>query len=138
MLCRLELYIYLPPMANKSCLHAGANPTQGAAIRIHNWNIVRSGGTIFQLTGAMAALRSYAGHTVTGMSGVRGTTQLTLHLQSPAGAAAAQQAADAVAATAPAISSWQEHRVSSSGALQLQLWHMFLAYALLNVYLKSH
>uniref|UniRef100_A0A383W8V3 Uncharacterized protein n=1 Tax=Tetradesmus obliquus TaxID=3088 RepID=A0A383W8V3_TETOB len=55
-------------------------------------------------------LQRYAGHTVTGMSGVRGSTQLTLHLQSPAAAAAAQQAAEAAAAAAEAVTTcWQDH-----------------------------
>jgi hypothetical protein len=43
------------------------------------------------------------------MSGARGSTQLTLHLQSPAAAAAARQAAEVAAAAFPAA--WKEHQV---------------------------
>uniref|UniRef100_A0A383W7E3 Uncharacterized protein n=1 Tax=Tetradesmus obliquus TaxID=3088 RepID=A0A383W7E3_TETOB len=64
----------------------------------------------FCLVGADAMMRRYANHTVIGMSGVRGSDQLTLHLQAPAAAAAAQQAAEAAAAAAEADPArWQEH-----------------------------
>jgi hypothetical protein len=47
-----------------------------------------------------------------GMSGVTGSTQITLHLQSPAAAAAAHQAAEAAAAAVEAgASAWQQHQV---------------------------
>jgi hypothetical protein len=66
----------------------------------------------YALVGFGQALSSYAGHTVTGMSGVRGTTQLTLHLQSPAAAAAAQKTAEDAAAAAEADPSvWIGHQV---------------------------
>ncbi|WIA40906.1 hypothetical protein OEZ86_004566 [Tetradesmus obliquus] len=64
----------------------------------------------FVLLGAAPLLRHYPDHTLTGMSGVRGSTQLTLHLQPPAAAAAAQQAAAAAAAAAEADPTrWHEH-----------------------------
>jgi hypothetical protein len=61
-------------------------------------------------------LRSYLGHTVTGMSCARGSTRLTLHLQSPAAAAAAEQAAEAAAAAVEADpAAWKEHQVGWQG-----------------------
>uniref|UniRef100_A0A383W8L1 Uncharacterized protein n=1 Tax=Tetradesmus obliquus TaxID=3088 RepID=A0A383W8L1_TETOB len=64
----------------------------------------------FVLLGAAPLLRRFPHHTLTGMSGVRGSTQLTLHLQPPAAAAAAQQVAEAAAAAAEADPTrWQEH-----------------------------
>jgi hypothetical protein len=46
------------------------------------------------------------------MSSVRGSTDLTLHLQSPAAAAAAQQAAEAAAAAVEANpAAWKELQV---------------------------
>jgi hypothetical protein len=64
-----------------------------------------------RLSGASISLRSYGGLTVTGMSGARGSSQLTLHLQSPAAAAAAQHAAEEAAATVEAAATWQVHQV---------------------------
>ncbi|WIA20599.1 hypothetical protein OEZ85_004983 [Tetradesmus obliquus] len=64
----------------------------------------------YTMSGADAVLRSYHNHTITGMSCAKGSTQLTLHLQSPAAAAAAQQVAEAAAAAAEADPTrWQEH-----------------------------
>ncbi|WIA40904.1 hypothetical protein OEZ86_004564 [Tetradesmus obliquus] len=64
----------------------------------------------FHLVGAGPLLRRYDNHTVTGMSCVKGSTQLTLHLQPPAAAAAAKRAAEAAAAAAEADPArWQEH-----------------------------
>jgi hypothetical protein len=67
---------------------------------------------LYQLSGASVSLRSYIGHTVTGMSGMRGSSQRTLHLQSPAAAATAEQAAaEAAAAVEADPAAWQEHQV---------------------------
>jgi hypothetical protein len=56
-------------------------------------------------------MRSYSGHTIIAMSGVRGSTQLTLHLQSSSAAAAAQHAAEEAAAAVEAAATWQVHQV---------------------------
>jgi hypothetical protein len=82
-----------------------------------------------KLSGAAVSLRSYAGHTVTGMSGANGSSQLMLHLQSPAAAAAAQQAAEAAAAAREAFpAAWQEHQVGGMApvltVLQLIIWQL--------------
>lgn len=63
------------------------------------------------MTGSQAALQHYLGHTITAMSCLAGSTQLTLHLQSPAAAAAAQDAADHAAAAVEAAATWQVHQV---------------------------
>ncbi|WIA40914.1 hypothetical protein OEZ86_004574 [Tetradesmus obliquus] len=69
----------------------------------------------YTMSGADAVLRSYHNHTITGMSCAKGSTQLTLHLQSPAAAAAAQQVAEAAAAAAEADPArWQEHEGSTA------------------------
>ncbi|WIA40907.1 hypothetical protein OEZ86_004567 [Tetradesmus obliquus] len=106
---------------------AGGNEAAAATISCKSSSI--RAGLQFSLVGAGLFLRRYAGHTITGMSGVRGSTQLTLHLQSPAAAAAAaaqqaaaaaaaaQQAAAAAAAAAEAGSAcWQEHELRYASA----------------------
>ncbi|WIA37455.1 hypothetical protein OEZ86_014372 [Tetradesmus obliquus] len=95
----------------------GADSTPADGIEAHagigGYHCCRSSGSgalRFIMSAAEPVLQRYAGHTVTGMSGVRGSTQLTLHLQSPAAAAAAQQAAEAAAAAAEAVTTcWQDH-----------------------------
>ncbi|KAF6263307.1 hypothetical protein COO60DRAFT_489530 [Scenedesmus sp. NREL 46B-D3] len=77
---------------------------------------------MFQLDGAHRVWRSYASHTITGMSCVKGSTQLTVHLQSPVAAAAAQQEAEAAAAAAdadPAL--WTIHEAPGCKSLRHEL-----------------
>jgi hypothetical protein len=59
------------------------------------------------VTGCSAALHNYLGHTVTGMSYLASSMQLTLHLQSQSATAAAQQAAEQAAAAVEATVTWQ-------------------------------
>lgn len=76
---------------------------------------------MFQLDGAHPVWRSYASHTITGMSCVKGSSQLTVHLHSLVAAAAAQQEAEAAAAAAdadPAL--WTIHEVSGLSSRRLQ------------------
>jgi hypothetical protein len=76
---------------------------------------------MFQLSRSKGVLGRYLDHTITAMSGVKGSSQLTLHLQSPAAAAAAQQAAEAAAAAAEAdTAQWSSHEV---GAMALMVCH---------------
>jgi hypothetical protein len=85
--------------------------SEGAAAVIKR-HTHHTGSVCYRLESVHATLSSYANHIVTGMSGVRGSMQLTLHLQSPAAAAAAQQAAEAAAAAVEADPSvWTEHQV---------------------------
>jgi hypothetical protein len=75
----------------------------------------KAGSSFCYVTGVAAALHNYLGHTVTAMSYVAGSTQLTLHLQSPlaaaAAAAAAQHAAEQAAAAVDTADTWQVHQV---------------------------
>jgi hypothetical protein len=74
----------------------------------------------YQLNGASALLRSYTGHNMTSISYAKGSTQLTLHLQSPSAAVAAQQAAEAAAAAVEADPSrWLQHKVRRSAQYQM-------------------
>jgi hypothetical protein len=70
----------------------------------------RAHGRCYWVKGASAALLNYLGHTVTAMSYLAGSTQLTLHLQSPAAAAAAQHAAEEAAAAMEAAATGRRTR----------------------------
>jgi hypothetical protein len=70
------------------------------------------GGYNYRLSQCHTFCSRYMDHTITAISVVKGSSQLTLHLQSPAAAAAAQQAAEAAAAAVEADTTlWHEHQV---------------------------
>jgi hypothetical protein len=72
----------------------------------------RAGGSYYYVNGAgTAALRNYLGHTVKAMSYLPRSTHLTLHLQSPSAASAAQHAAEEAAAAVEAAANWKVHQV---------------------------
>ncbi|WIA40903.1 hypothetical protein OEZ86_004563 [Tetradesmus obliquus] len=110
---QVQLRVTVDAQPGADSTPAGEHEAQTATVACHHAE------TQFVLFGADPVLRAYANHTVTGMSGVRGSTQLTLHLQSPAAAAAAQQAAEAAAAAAETDPArWQE--LQAPGAIT---WH---------------
>jgi hypothetical protein len=74
-------------------------------------NIDRVGGRSYYVTGGTAALRKHVGYTLTALSYLAGSRQLTLHLQSPAAATAAQHAAEEAAAAAEVAATWQVYQV---------------------------
>jgi hypothetical protein len=78
----------------------------------------RASGKYYHLTGGSTALRNYLGLSVTAMSYLAGSTQLTLHLQSQPAAAAAQHAAAEAAAAVEAACIWQVHLVRHVSPLE--------------------
>jgi hypothetical protein len=72
---------------------------------------IKDGGRYYYLIGGRSALHTYLGYTITAMSFQAGSTQLTLHLQSPLAAAAAEHAAEEAAAALEAAATWQVHQV---------------------------
>jgi hypothetical protein len=77
---------------------------------------------VYRLERGKDTMRLHVGYTITGMSCNNSGTHLILHLQSPAAAAAAQQAAEADIAAVEADSSrWLQHEASTTACNQPSL-----------------
>jgi hypothetical protein len=100
--------------------YTGANRTLSVpAIKRLTYKKAHTEQTFFQLMRVSQLMSSFVNHRVTGMSCVRGSSQLTLHLQSPAAAAAALQRVEEAAAAAEANPSiWHEYQVGCPGITQ--------------------